>query len=203
MTLEIIATVFVPIILSKLFYLMKNIHREFLGGNGNFLPLIDALDGCHKESVNTKVLQLFVNLLTGDPSYINLKHTLQEKFLLIRVYLGFFTQSKSDGTHSHVPNPCVPPIDRICDFVQCSDETETNPHNLCNRLHINTTFCFSHVKSKFQKSNDIHSHTFNKKKFCIFSIFLHINTFTPSLASTRQYFMLDIYVSTGWNKTTR
>ena len=56
MTLEIIATVFVPIILSKLFYLMKNIHREFLGGNGNFFPLIDALDGCHNESVNTKVL---------------------------------------------------------------------------------------------------------------------------------------------------
>ena len=93
MTLEIIATVFVPIILSNLFYLMKNMHREFLGGNGNFLPLIDALDGCHNESVNTKVLQLFVNLLTGDPSYINLKHTLQENFLLIRVYLGFFTQS--------------------------------------------------------------------------------------------------------------
>ena len=47
--------------------------------NGNFLPLIDALDGCHNESVNTKVLQLFVNLLTGNSSYINLKHTLQEK----------------------------------------------------------------------------------------------------------------------------
>ena len=29
--------------------------------------------------MNTKVLQLFVNLLTGDSSYINLKHTLQEK----------------------------------------------------------------------------------------------------------------------------
>ena len=103
MTLEIIATVFVPIILSKLFYLMKNIHREFLGGNGNFLPLIDALDGCHNESVNTKVLQLFVNLLTGDPSYINLKHTLQEKFLLMdssslaswleKMLLGYTAQS--------------------------------------------------------------------------------------------------------------
>ena len=48
----------------------SNKFQEFLGGSGNFLPLIDCLDGCHNESVNTKVLQLFVNLLTGDPSYI-------------------------------------------------------------------------------------------------------------------------------------
>ena len=34
---------------------------EFLGGNGNFLPLIDALDGSHNESVNTKVLQVIHN----------------------------------------------------------------------------------------------------------------------------------------------
>lgn len=60
-----------------------NKFRDFLGDHGNFFPLIDALDGCHNESVNTKVLQLFVNLLTGDPSYINLKQTLQEKLLLM------------------------------------------------------------------------------------------------------------------------
>ena len=36
----------------------SNKFREFLGGNGNFLPLIDALDGFHNESMNTKVLQL-------------------------------------------------------------------------------------------------------------------------------------------------
>ena len=34
----------------------SNKFQEFLGGNGNFLPLIDALDGCHNESVHTKVL---------------------------------------------------------------------------------------------------------------------------------------------------
>ena len=81
----------------------SNKFREFLVGNGNFLPLIDALDGCHNESVHTKVLQLFVNLLTGDPSYINLKQTLQEKFLLIdssslaswleKMLLGYTAQS--------------------------------------------------------------------------------------------------------------
>ena len=34
----------------------SNKFREFLGGNGNFLPLIDALDGFHNELVNMKVL---------------------------------------------------------------------------------------------------------------------------------------------------
>ena len=32
----------------------SNKFREFLGGNGNLFPLIDALDGCHNESVNMK-----------------------------------------------------------------------------------------------------------------------------------------------------
>ena len=50
-----------------------------------------------------KVLQLFVNILIGDPSYINLKHTLQEKFLLMdsstlaswleKMLLGYTAQS--------------------------------------------------------------------------------------------------------------
>ena len=49
------------------------------------------------------MLQLFVNLLTGDPSYINLKHTLQEKLLLMdssslaswleKMLLGYIAQS--------------------------------------------------------------------------------------------------------------
>ena len=77
----------------------SNKFREFLGGNGNFFPLIDALDGCHNESVNTKVLPLFVNLLTGDLSYINLKHTLQEMdssslaSWLEKMLLGYTAQS--------------------------------------------------------------------------------------------------------------
>ena len=81
----------------------SNKFREFLGSNGNFLPLIDALDGFHNESVNMKVLQLFVNLLTGDLSYVNLKHTLQENFLLMdssslaswmeKMLLGYTAQS--------------------------------------------------------------------------------------------------------------
>ena len=90
----------------------SNKFREFLGGNGNFLPLIDALDGCHNESVNMKVLQLFVNLLTGDSSYINLKHTLQEKFLLmdssslayIYVVLNLL----------HIRPPALSPMSRAC-----------------------------------------------------------------------------------------
>ena len=49
------------------------------------------------------MLQLFVHLLTCDPSYINLKHTLQEKFLLMdssslaswleKILLGYTAQS--------------------------------------------------------------------------------------------------------------
>ncbi|GLJ18302.1 hypothetical protein SUGI_0323850 [Cryptomeria japonica] len=57
--------------------------RNFLGEHGNLLALVDSLDGCHSESVNVKVLQLFVNFLTDDPSYFNIKQDLQQKFLLM------------------------------------------------------------------------------------------------------------------------
>eukprot|EP01018_Ginkgo_biloba_P024431 Gb_03145 [translate_table: standard] len=64
----------------------SGIFSVFRRGHGNFLALVDALDRCYNESVNVKVLQLFVNLLGCDlSSHIDLKQDLQEKFLAMEL----------------------------------------------------------------------------------------------------------------------
>lgn len=55
--------------------------KEFHGlQRGDMLALIDALDNCCSESVNQKVLNFFVDILSGDLS-IFLKQKVQKKFL--------------------------------------------------------------------------------------------------------------------------
>ncbi|KAK6154972.1 hypothetical protein DH2020_009220 [Rehmannia glutinosa] len=55
---------------------IKNFHGSL---RGDILVLIDALDYCHSESVNVKVLNFFADLLSGD--YPEVKVKLQMKFV--------------------------------------------------------------------------------------------------------------------------
>ncbi|KAK1310864.1 Auxin transport protein BIG [Acorus calamus] len=65
----------------KFFLLAEEQDKEFYGGqNGNMLVLINALDKCYSETVNLKVLNFFVDLLTGD-SCPSLKEKIQKKFI--------------------------------------------------------------------------------------------------------------------------
>ncbi|KAI4389290.1 hypothetical protein MLD38_001530 [Melastoma candidum] len=50
-------------------------------GSGNLMILIDALDTCHSETVNVKVFNFFISLLSGEIP--DLKDRLQQKFLLM------------------------------------------------------------------------------------------------------------------------
>ncbi|KAL2936397.1 Auxin transport protein BIG [Bienertia sinuspersici] len=51
---------------------------------GDLLVLIDSLDNCHSESVNAKVLNFFIDILSGDLGpYV--KHRIQKKFLGISI----------------------------------------------------------------------------------------------------------------------
>ncbi|KAH9331372.1 hypothetical protein KI387_003480 [Taxus chinensis] len=85
--------------------------KDFLGGHGSLLALVDALDKCHSELVNVKVLQLFVSLLTDDLSYLNMKQDFQQKFLLMdsstlaewleKRLLGYTVQSPAGILSTH------------------------------------------------------------------------------------------------------
>lgn len=58
-------------------YQLSDIYRT---QRGDLLVLIDSLDSCCSESVNAKVLNFFVELLSGD-AYLDVRQMLQRKFL--------------------------------------------------------------------------------------------------------------------------
>ncbi|KZV25002.1 auxin transport protein BIG [Dorcoceras hygrometricum] len=57
--------------------------RNYFGSlRGDILVLIDSLDHCHSESVNVRVLNLFIDLLSDD-LYPEVKRKLQKKFVIM------------------------------------------------------------------------------------------------------------------------
>ncbi|XP_060191553.1 auxin transport protein BIG isoform X1 [Lycium barbarum] len=67
---------------------------------GDLLVLVDALDRCNSEQVNTRVLNFFVDLLSGD-LYAHVKEKLQKKFLdMDMVYLSKWLETRLLGSES-------------------------------------------------------------------------------------------------------
>ncbi|TMX03791.1 hypothetical protein EJD97_014195 [Solanum chilense] len=67
---------------------------------GDLLVLVDALDRCNSELVNTRVLNFFVDLLSGD-LYAHVKEKLQKKFLhMDMVYLSKWLETRLLGAES-------------------------------------------------------------------------------------------------------
>ncbi|XP_049346359.1 auxin transport protein BIG isoform X1 [Solanum verrucosum] len=78
----------------------KQIKDLYGSQRGDLLVLVDALDRCNSEQVNTRVLNFFVDLLSGD-LYAHVKEKLQKKFLhMDMVYLSKWLETRLLGTES-------------------------------------------------------------------------------------------------------
>ncbi|KAL3378594.1 hypothetical protein AABB24_004491 [Solanum stoloniferum] len=78
----------------------KQIKDLYGSQRGDLLVLVDALDRCNSEQVNTRVLNFFVDLLSGD-LYVHVKEKLQKKFLhMDMVYLSKWLETRLLGTES-------------------------------------------------------------------------------------------------------
>lgn len=78
----------------------KQIKDLYGSQRGDLLVLVDALDRCNSEQVNTRVLNFFVDLLSGD-LYAHVKEKLQKKFLhMDMVYLSKWIETRLLGSES-------------------------------------------------------------------------------------------------------
>lgn len=78
----------------------KQIKDLYGSQRGDLLVLVDVLDRCNSEQVNTKVLNFFVDLLSGD-LYAHVREKLQKKFLdMDLVYLSKWLEMRLLGCES-------------------------------------------------------------------------------------------------------
>uniref|UniRef100_A0A1D1Y594 Auxin transport protein BIG n=1 Tax=Anthurium amnicola TaxID=1678845 RepID=A0A1D1Y594_9ARAE len=118
--------------------------KEYFGGHcSNLLVLICALDKCYSETVNLKVLNFFVDLLTGAGFYPGFKERLQKRFLEIELpslslwlekrLLGFTVESPG-GVASQESSTTL--RESTMNFVTCliSQPCEMISRKLRNRL---------------------------------------------------------------------
>nr|XP_016439279.1 PREDICTED: auxin transport protein BIG-like [Nicotiana tabacum] len=76
----------------------KQIKDLYGSQRGDLLVLVDALDGCNSEQVSIRVLNFFVDLLSGD-MYAHVKEKLQKKFLhMDMVYLSKWLETRLLGS---------------------------------------------------------------------------------------------------------